>query len=732
MIGAPKTRIDGPLKVTGRAKYALEYAVDRPLYAVSVKSGVNTGTVVSLNAAEVEALPGVVRVIHAVNTIKLQPFPTDGSGGYSTGDGLVPFQDTEIRFIGQDVALVVAETLEQAEYAGSQVKIQYSSESTEADTSAVFEDYISPERMQAETGNMAAARAGAEVTVEQRYVVPSEHHNALEISSCIALWKGDRLTMYDTTQAVTNYQRCTAHVFGLPEENVRIISKFIGGGFGSKGSYWATSMLAPLAAKMVGRPVKLHMSRQDMFTSSGHRPKVYQDLTIAGRRDGTITGIEHVTRSYTNLDATYFEACGNATKMLYGVPNIKVAHTYRKLNVSSPKYLRSPGEANGVYALECALDEFAHEIGMDPVELRLMNYADKHPFDGKPFSLKKLGECYRRGGEQFGWADRNREPGKLVRDGKLIGHGMATTTYPANRGGGACTLILDTEGVLTFQNAIQDIGTGTYTVMGQIIGDEMGIDSDRVRVEIGDSDFPAGTVSGGSKLTASAGSWAIIGVRNFKSKLFDMSVAQAESPHYGLSAEDLTVENGMVKGGGKQEPLGNIVARSGEDTVKYTELSQVAKEHAFSMMGDAPYSFHSFGAVFAEAEVDPDLGVVTIPRMVAVFDVGKIMNAKLAASQFYGGMIWGYGMALLEESKYNEVGRVVNADLAEYHVAVNADIRDMKIDYIDAPDYNFSEHGGRGIGEIGATGTSAAIANAIFNATGKRVRDLPITLDKLL
>ena len=732
MLGNPKTRIDGPAKVTGAARYALEYPVDQPLYAISVKSDRNTGVVDSINVAEVEGLPGVVQVIHAGNTLKLKPFPEDGSGGYSSGDGMLPFQDPELRFIGQDVALVVAETLEQAEYAASRIQIAYSAENVPADTEAVFDDYISPGRMQAEVGDVAGARAGAGVVIEQRYSVPSEHHNALEISSCMALWKGDRLTVYDTTQAVTNYQRCTAWIFGLPEENVRVISKYIGGGFGCKGNFWNTSALAPLAAKMTGRPVKLHRTRKDMYTSNGHRPKVYQDLTIAGTEDGTITAIHHATHSYTNRDATYFEACGNATKIMYGVPNIRVEHTYRKLNVPAPTYMRSPGEANGVYALEAALDEFAHAIGMDPVEVRMKNHGDRDPFEDKPFSLKRLRECYTRGAERFGWADRNRTPGQLMRDGKLVGHGMATTTYPANRGGGTCAFVLHADGTLTFKNAIQDIGTGTYTIMAQIVGDAMGIDSDRVRVEIGDSDLPEGTVSGGSKLTASAGSWAIIGVRNFKKKLFGMTVAQADSPHYGLSPDDLTIENGNIKGGGKAEPLGNLVGRSGQPSIEYTERSQRAEDHAFSMMGDAPYSFHSFGAVFAEVEVDPDLGIVTVPRLVAVFDVGKVINAKLAASQFYGGLIWGYGMALLEESKFNDVGKVVNADLSEYHVAVNADIRELDIDYIDEPDYKFSEHGGRGIGEIGTTGTAAAIANAIFNATGKRVRDLPITLDKLL
>ncbi|HEA30667.1 MAG TPA: xanthine dehydrogenase family protein molybdopterin-binding subunit [Leeuwenhoekiella sp.] len=733
MIGSPKIRVDGPEKVSGTAKYALEYKVDSPLYAVPVKSTINRGSVASINVDEVEELPGVVKVIHAGNAMKLKSFK-NAPPYVLVGQKRAPLQDKQVDYIGQDVALVLAETLEDAIWAGRQLKVEYSQEQGDGNIYDLKGKTVKPEQgmLQFEMGAFAEAKNNSSTSVEATYTIPSEHHNPMEISNCIALWDGDRLTVYDATQGVNNYQACTAWCFETDPKNVRVISKYIGGGFGCKGSYWSHTVLAAIAAKMLDRPVKINLSREDMFTSAGHRPRTLQNITITGDQDGKVTGIQHKTNSYTNIEQKYFESCGNLTRVLYDIPNMSVSHEYKPLNLPSPVYMRAPGEAPGSFALESAMDEYAAKIKMDPIEFRLKNYAEVCPFDKKPWSLKKLRECYAKGAEIFGWDQRKQEPKNNMRDGKLIGYGMATSTYPANRAGGAVRLVMDAKGILTVQTAVQDIGTGTWTVMGQIAADAMGISSEMVNMELGDTDFPQGFVSGGSNLTATAGSYIIIAVKKFKEKLLQLSIAQEKSPHYQSSVEDLSIQEGMVESiNGNKEKIGEIIKRSGKDTYDFTDKSQVGKG-GFGYNKDAPYSSHSFGVIFAEVEIDPDLGVITVPRLTGVFDVGKIMNSKTGKSQLYGGMVWGYGMALLEKTDYNPEGRVVNADLAEYHVPVNADIRELTVDYIDEPDYNFSEHGGRGIGEIGIVGTAAAIANAVYNATGKRVRDLPITMDKLI
>ncbi|MGY3055447.1 xanthine dehydrogenase YagR molybdenum-binding subunit [Pedobacter sp. UYEF25] len=733
MLGTPKIRVDGPEKVTGAAKYALEYKVDKPLYAVPVKSSINKGRISAMNVEEVEALSGVVKVIHSGNALKLKSFE-NAPAGINAPYKNAPFQDANVNFIGQDVALVLAETLEDAVWAARQLKVTYIKEVGDGDLYKLDGDTVKPKQgmLQFDMGDFHQAMGSAANSIQATYTTPPEHHNPLEISSCISLWDGDKLTIYDTTQGVNNYQNATAWCFGMDPKNVRVIAKYIGGGFGCKGGYWSHTILATMAAKILNRPVKINLTREDMFTSCGNRPRTIQDITVVGGNDGKISGIEHKTHSYKSFDSEYTESCGNLTRILYDIPNMSVSHEFKPLNLPSPTFMRAPGEAPGSFALESALDEFAAKIGIDPIELRLKNYAEVSPFDKKPFSLKKLRECYRKGAESFGWDKRKMTPKSIMRDGKLVGYGMATSTYPAQKAGGAVRLIMHADGNLTVQTAIQDIGTGTWTVMGQIAADTLGIPSKNVKMEIGDSDLPQGFLSGGSNLTATAGDYIIIAVEKLKNLLFSMSIAQPKSPHYNAAMNDLSISNGFVQDkNGRQESIDNIIKRSGKSTCEFTDTSQVGKG-GFGSKADAPFATHSFGVIFAEVEIDPDLGVITVPRLSGVFDVGKIINEKTGKSQLYGGMVWGYGMALLEKTDYNEEGRVVNADLAEYHVAVNADINELTVDYIDEPDYNFSKHGGRGIGEIGIVGTAAAIANAVYNATGKRVRDLPITMDKLI
>ena len=739
MIGEAKIRVDGPLKVSGGAKYTLEFPLDDSLYAVIVKSSIAKGRITDMDTASVEQMPGVVKVIHPGNALKLKPYPTGGGDALALapGEPFVPLQDNNVYHVGQHIAIVLAETLEDAQLGASQLKVTYQQEPAALGKEHVLEEFFEPERyntgeeLQHERGDFRQAKNNAEVVVEEEYLVPAENHNPMEPAGTLAIWQGERLTVYDSTQGVDNARNCVAHCFGMKPENVRLLAYYIGGGFGCKGFFWPHTLLAPMAAKIMHRPVRLVLSRKDMYTSMGHRPEVIQKITLASDRNGNITAGEHITYSYTSILGAHYEPCGLTSAKLYAIPNFSMRHRYTQLNYPTPTPMRGPGESNGTFALESALDELAEKLGMDPVALRIRNYAAANPVDGLPYSSNKVRECYRRGAALFGWENRNKLPGKMLKDGQLIGHGMATATYPAYRAGGACRLTLNQDGILTAQTAIQDIGTGTYTVMGQIAADALGIPSSQVNVEIGDSDFPVGPLSGGSMVTASAGSYIQTGAQKLKNELIDRAVSQQESPFYDMQKETLSIKEGLLQSRtGVKEPIQNVVQRSGKKEIVVEDSSSVIKGFAFGQ--EAEYAHQSFGAVFVKVSVDADLGVITIPRIVAVYDVGKIINPKLADSQFYGGIIFGYSMALLEATEFNEKGQIVNHDLAEYHVPVNADINDLTVEVLGEPDYKFSEHGGRGIGEIGAVGVAGAIANAIYNATGKRIRQLPITLDKLM
>ncbi len=735
MIGQEKLRVNGPLKVSGRARYAVEYPVDNPAHAVLIKSDIAHGTIASIDVASVEKMPGVIKVIHSGNAMKLKPHPGDMSAGFP-GEVFIPFQDENIWHIGQHIAVVLAESVENARLAASRIKITYNEKESktklEEDTEFIKPPaYTTGDALQYERGDFNKVKAGAPVIVNQKYSVPTEHHNPMEAAATTALWKEDKLTIYDSTQAVINTRDCVAHCFDLPKENIRVLAYYVGGGFGCKGFFWPHTLVAAMAAKIIGRPVKLNLSRQDMYTSVGHRPAVQQEITLAATKDGKIVGAQHNTKSYTSINSNHFEACGITSARLYNITNFSTKHEYARLHQPTPTPMRGPGEAPGMFALESALDELAEKLDMDPVTLRKINYAPVNLSDDKPYSMNLVKECYDRGASLFGWENRNRQPGQMIKNDKLIGHGMATLTYPANRMGGAAVLTMKADGSVIAETATQDIGTGTYTVMAQIVADELGISSDSVTMKIGDSYLPPGPLSGGSQVTASAGSYLKTAATKLKKELIDMAVGQSKSSFYGKNKKSVSFKNGKLTDGNKEESIATLFQLEGVKEKSVKESSDVIKGYAFG--GEAEHAYQSFGAIFVEASVDPDLGVITIPKIVAVFDTGKIINPKLARSQFYGGIIFGYSQALLEATEFDhDTGRIINADLAEYHVPVNADINEIIIDYLDKPDYKFSEHGGKGIGEIGTVGTAGAIANAIYNATGKRIRNLPITLDKLL
>ncbi|MDT0642674.1 xanthine dehydrogenase family protein molybdopterin-binding subunit [Zunongwangia sp. F363] len=732
MIGEARNRMHGLDKVSGKAKYALEYEVDKPLYAIMVKSHISSGTIENIDESSIQDIPGIEMLIHSGNALKLNSTkkPSEGNPDVESEEiSREPLADKKVYFAGQDIAIVVASNIEDAQLGASRLKVTYKKGEGRTDRSSVLKDYYEPrpEELQYSRGDFETAKNEADVVISEEYEIPTEHHNPMELSATTAIWDGDRLTVYDATQGVSNHQEGIARAFGLEPKNVRVIAQHIGGGFGCKGTLWPHTLLTAMAAKMTGRPVKMFLTREDMFTSVGHRPKVIQKVTLAADKNGKLEAGAHDTYSYTSKVGTFYESCGVTSAMLYDIPNFSMKHRYGRLNLPTPTYMRGPGESSGTYALEAAMDEMAEKLNMDPVEFRIINDTDRDLKKDLPFSSKHLKECYRRGAQLFGWENRNKNPGKMLKDGVLVGHGMATSTYPAHRSGGECNLTLRKDGTVLLRTATQDIGTGTYTVLGQIVADTLGVPFEKVIVEIGDSDYPKGPLSGGSQVTASAGSYVQLAAEKLRKKLGSTAIGQSESPYFQINENELQFENGKISDGSSEgENIENIVQRSGEEniSVTYSTDETGAKQ-------EEGYAYQSFGAVFVEANVDPDLGIITIPRITAVYDVGKVINRKLGNSQFYGGIIFGYGMGLLEHTKYDH-GHVVNADLAEYYVPVNADINDLQVEYLDIPDYKFSSHGGRGIGEIGTTGVAAAIANAIYNATGKRIRKLPITLDKLI
>jgi xanthine dehydrogenase YagR molybdenum-binding subunit len=553
-------------------------------------------------------------------------------------------------------------------------------------------------------------------------------------------------------------------MLGVLPDDVRLFSYFIGGGFGSKGFTWAHSVMAPMAAKQVGRPVKIVLSRQQMFTCNGHRSRTIQKITLGAEKTGKLVAVKHLTTSETSFVDEFIEQAGVATKMIYAVPNARITHSIIRLNKGTPCPTRAPGEAPGTYALEVAMDELAYKLNMDPIALRLANYADTHPQTGQPWSGKHLKECYEKGAQAIGWSNRNPAPRSTREGDLLVGYGMATATYPANRSASSAKIQVYADGHAVVYCATQDIGTGTYTILTQIAAEGLGLLMASVQCKLGDSQLPKGPNSGGSQVSASAGGAVWAAALTLKSKAVQLAISDKRSPLYGASEENVQVGAGklsIVGSPDRSETYGQLLARKGMPFIEteittnvstregapppQPELAEGAKDPAKKQdqqsaavkndegVDHKKYAFHSFGAQFVKVLVDPSLGMVRVAQCVGVMDIGRVLNQKTATNQIMGGMIFGIGMALMEGTVYDpQNGRVVTRDLTDYLIPVNADMPAFDIQFLDIPDPFISPVGARGIGEIGITGITAAIANAIYHATGKRVRDLPITPDKIL
>src|SRR6266567_1631197 len=621
VIGQPLPRVDGRLKVTGRATYAAEFARPKLTYGALIQSTIANGRIVKIDLSAAKSAPGVIGILTRENAPHFRPYPDDLSRADAPGESRVPLQDDEIHYAGQHLGVVVAESFEQATYAASVVRVTYQTQPpvVTLDDERAQKNAISPEKfagreaLQVKRGDVDAALTTAAHKIDFVYSTPIENHNPIETYSTTAEWEApDRVLIHECTRGIKQLQRVVANAFGLPQENVRIVCPFIGGAFGSKGFQWSHTLLAAAAAKQVQRPVKLTLSRPQMFDSAGQRARTEQRLSIGVDKTGKLVALRHATTTHSSPTHDYTEPCGNTSRMLYSCPNVEVSHRLVRLNLTTPCPMRAPGETPGVFALECALDELAHEIGVDPVEFRLRNYAEIDEYQNRPWSSKKLRECYQRGAEKFGWSNRNKKPGSMrAADGSQIGFGMATAVYPAGQQKAGATAILNKDGTVVVRSATHEIGTGTYTAMSQFAADTLGIPIEKVRFELGDSAFPVAPNNGGSWLTASIGPAVIGACGELKKKVLE------RFGHWPNEQE--------------------LASLSAPIQSEFTAEPNKDERDKFS--------FFSYGAVFVEVQVDV-FGQVRVKRATAVYDVGQMINPKLARSQIMGGLIFAISTAL--------------------------------------------------------------------------------------
>jgi len=726
-----RTRYDARAKVTGAAKYAAEFKTPTDVaYAYIVQSTIPSGRLTSIDQAAAEKSSGVLAVITPFNAPKLPA----ASPQPPARRHVTVLQERDVFYNGQPIAVVVARSLPEAMQAASLLHFHYQ----QTPAKLKFKDRLgearppkSPGREPATQtrGDLAAAMAKGTVTVEQTYTTPYQHHNPMEPHATLAWWEGDKLTVHDSTQYIAGDRVTIARTLGIPADNVHLECPYTGGGFGCKGSTWSHVILAAMAAKVVQKPVKLALDRPQMWGPVGGRPTTVQRISLAATQDGKITGVEHNVIVHTSVMEDFLEPSADQTRMLYASEACETSHKMVDMNLGVATFMRAPGESTGTAALETAMDELAVALKMDPVQLRLVNYAEKDLGSDKPWSSKHLRACYEQAAARFGWSKRNPQPAAMREGNKLIGWGMATATYPANRSAAQALVRILPNGHAFVACGSQELGTGTYTIMAQTAGDTLGIDPAFVEAKLGDSTLPKAPVSGGSQSAASIGPAIEAAAMQVKLKVAQLAISDPKSPLHGAAVADISSRGGKLflsSAPGKLESYADILSRNGGQPVEAMGSAEPGEEQT-------ALSTHSFGAVFAEVAVDRDTLMVEVRRIVATYDIGTLMNNTTGINQLEGGIVWGVSFALHEESHLDDTyGRYVNANLAEYHIPVNADIGKLDVTVLNIPDTKFNPLGARGIGEIGITGTAAAVGNAIFHATGKRVRDFPITLDKLL
>lgn len=728
-------RYEGIAKVTGKARYAAEFSepfsISDLAYAYLVQATIPSGNVKSIDSTKAIRAAGVIAVITPFNAPKLSQGPPQPPARRN----LTLLQDTTISYNGQPIAIVIGKSLNEAKSAAALLKISYAPQPAKLEWEKRLGEARWPKNPGKEPagnhrGDIGAAFAHAAVTIDNTYVTPIQFHNPMETHATIAYWQGDKLTVYDATQYISGVKMSLAKALNIPVDDVRVIDPLVGGGFGSKGSMWSHVPLCAMASKVVNRPVKLSLDREQMFGLVGARPSTINHIRLAAAQDGTLLGIQHDSIMNASVLEDFVEHSEGPSKNLYQSSANSVTARVVEANLGISTFMRAPGEAPGTAVLEIALDELAEKLKMDPIELRLKNYAETDPsHEGRPWSSKHLRECYSQGAKKFGWSSRNMTPGRRTEGKWLLGQGMATATYPANRSAAQAIVRLLPGGRMYVASGTQDLGTGTYTIMAQQAAAGLGLDPKMVQVKLGDSTLPKAPVSGGSQSSASVLPAIQDATSQLKLKLIDLAINDSSSPLHGLQPAECDVEDGRLVSKShpeKTDALVDLIARNKNQPVE--AQGQAEPSDAKDAM-----STQSWGAVFAEVAVDRYTHMVRVRRIVGVYDIGVLLNQKTGLNQLMGGMTWGISFATHEEGIVDaSTGRIVNASFAEYHVPVNADVGVLDVSVIGIPDLKFNPVGSRGIGEIGITGTAAAVANAIYNATGKRIRQYPITPSRLL
>ncbi|MFC5847522.1 xanthine dehydrogenase family protein molybdopterin-binding subunit [Deinococcus petrolearius] len=750
-VGRKVSRVDGPAKVRGEATFTAEFDLPGLTHGVLIEAEIAHGRVSRVAAQAALEVPGVLGVFsHESGGFDLQAVKGYPKG--PAGTSILPFQDADVKFRGQPVALVVAETLEAAQHAALLVEIEYE----EQEHHVTLDDGIGGFRLaDLRTSRMeldhSRGKAGkvldsADEVLEATYDTPTHHHNPMEMHAVIAEWDGeDRVTLYEPTQWMQSAQGTLAATLGLEPDNVHVISPFVGGGFGSKATTWPHVLVAVLAARAVKRPVKLVLTRAQMFAAVGYRPATRVAYRAALEEGGKVSAMELRASSQTGPVDVFPEQVGSVPKMLYATENLdfrqQLVHTHAGPNIM----MRAPGEAPGAFGLEVLMDELAEQAGMDPLAFRRANHTDTDLESGKPYSSKHLLECYEKGAAAFGWDRRTPGVGSMRDGDTLIGWGMATSVYPVYASAATARARLCPGGSFEIEAGSHDIGTGTYSILAQIAADALGVDIGRVRVKLGDSHLPKNGYSGGSRTAGSVGSAVLAAAQGLRQEVLGLALQDPRSPLHGVAPIDVSAEGGELRAGERRDTYSDILARSGQHqhevyrevipnggSQKQLDQLKKGKDGSVEAVTDE-YARYSFGAVFVEVRVDPDFMTPRVSRVVGAFDIGQVINAKTAHSQLTGGMIWGVGMALHEQGETDPAsGLLTNSNFADYHIPVNADIGTVEAIMLDHPDFHVSALGARGAGEIGIVGTPAAVANAVYHATGKRVRSLPITVDKLL
>jgi xanthine dehydrogenase YagR molybdenum-binding subunit len=739
-LGLDTVRIDGARKVTGLAQYTSDFHFPGMLYGVPVEATIANGKLVGLDTAAAEKTPGVRAILHRANIGKI--FRSTPAPGFDRVclERRPPFEDDVIRYYGQYIALAVADTFEAAKAAADAVHATYSKEKPNVesrleagtDPDVVLTAYGPVERLQSHRGDTEAAFASAPVKLDETYVTPAETHNPLELHSTTAIWDGEKLTLYDSTQGVVNMRGVLAQMFGLNKENVRVIAKFLGSGFGGKLYPWTHVSLAAAAARQLGKPVKLVVSRKMMFQTVGHRARTQQRIRLGATREGKLLSLHHDYIYHLSMIDHYHEDCGEATPFHYSVPNLRVTFGRARRNIGATADMRGPGAVPGLYATESAMNEMADRLKIDPVRFRLLNEPKIDESNGLQFSSRHYVECLDVGAEKFGWSKRNSVVGSMKRDGLTLGWGMAGATWVAGRFAAEANMQLRDDGTVRVACATQDIGTGTYTILAQLASEKTGVPVNKIEVELGDSALPDGPISGGSLATSSVIPAVFKAADQAIASLMIVAVSTPGSPFLGRNPQDLALEGGriFVRSEGVAKGVAfNDVLRKGN--VGLVTGSGSSEQTAF--VPNPKFSMHSFGCHFVEVTWQPEIARLRVSRVVSVMDAGRILNTLTGRNQIQGAVVMGIGMALFEHTTYHPPsGAPINSNLADYIMTVNADAPPIDVHFLNYPDKEINELGARGIGEIGLAGVAAAITEAVHHATGVRVRELPVKIEDLL